>query len=355
MAVVKPFRAVRYDERKAGPLESLVAPPFDVISPEQRAELAARNPHNVVHLTLPDDEAHVARLWREWAAEGVLTRDDEPGTWVLSQDYVGPDGVARTRVGVAASLRVEPYERRVVLPHERTHPGPKAGRLRLLRALRAHVEPIFVLHEGPPPEVPRREPDVVVDGVRAWRAGEEELAGFEERQLLIADGHHRYETALAFHEEDGSEESAYLLAVLVSTRQDGVTIFPTHRLFKSTPPGWNGRERASGDLESALAEARRAGGWVAYDRGGAALVRHGERFDVQAVDSLGHEGISYTPYMEEATRAVDEGAAAAAAFVRPPRIEDVWEVARRGETLPQKTTFFYPKLLSGLLFHPLEP
>src|SRR5436853_7890117 len=147
MAEVKPFRAVRYGER-AGPLEALVAPPYDVISPEQRDELRARSPYNVVHLTLPDDEQEAGRLWSDWRAEGILPEDDEPGFWWLSQDYVGPDGVARIREGLVAALRIEPYENRVILPHERTHRGPKEGRLRLLRATRTQLEPIFLLWDG---------------------------------------------------------------------------------------------------------------------------------------------------------------------------------------------------------------
>src|SRR5712692_8784877 len=150
MAEVKPFRAERYDESKAGPLELLVAPPYDVISPEQRQEYLARSPYNVVHLTLPDDEEQAGRDVAAWRAEGVLTREKEPGYWFLSQDYVGPDGVSRTRSGLVASLRAEPYENGAVLPHERTHRGPKEGRLRLLRATRTQLEPIFLLYEGDP-------------------------------------------------------------------------------------------------------------------------------------------------------------------------------------------------------------
>src|SRR5437667_5329513 len=107
VAAVKPFRAVRYDERRAGPLESLVAPPYDVISPEQRELYLGRSPHNVVHLTLPDEPAEAGRLWKVWQAEGVLAGEDEPALWWLQQDYVGPDGVPRTRGGLVCSLRVE--------------------------------------------------------------------------------------------------------------------------------------------------------------------------------------------------------------------------------------------------------
>jgi uncharacterized protein (DUF1015 family) len=145
MALVKPFRAERYDESKAGPLAELVAPPYDVISPEQREEYLARSPFNVVHLTLPDDEEQAGRDVAAWREQGVLARDTEPGFWLLSQDYVGPDGVSRTRSGLVASLRAEPYGQGTVLPHERTHRGPKEGRLRLLRATRTQLEPIFLL------------------------------------------------------------------------------------------------------------------------------------------------------------------------------------------------------------------
>ena len=118
MADVAPFRAVRY----ARPSAALVAPPYDVISPAERDELA-RDPHNVVHVTLNESEEEAGRLFRRWLDEGVLVRDEEPAVWALAQDYVGPDGIARTRHGVVASLRAEPYETRTVLPHERTHAG----------------------------------------------------------------------------------------------------------------------------------------------------------------------------------------------------------------------------------------
>src|ERR671936_1076306 len=191
MAEVKPFRVFRYGE-EAGPRETLVAPPYDVISPQQREELRARSPYNVVHPTLPDDEAAAGRLWADWRRSGILADEGEPGYFWVSQDYVGPDGVARTREGLAAALRAEAYEHRVVLPHERTHSGPKEGRLRLLREVKAQLEPLFFLYEGPPPaERPDRGPDLEVEGARLWRLGPERIAeAFAGKQLLIADGHH---------------------------------------------------------------------------------------------------------------------------------------------------------------------
>ncbi len=339
MARIRPFRALRYD---VPDLAAVVAPPYDVISDKQRTEYLGRSPYNVVHLTLPDSEEQAARDLAAWQEKGVLVRDPEPSYWWLSQDYVGPDGVARQREGFVAALHAEPYENRVILPHERTHAGPKEGRLRLLRATRTQLEPLFFLWDGTIEADGLGEPDLEVDGDRLWRldpefgdALTEELA---DAQLLIADGHHRYETALAFG------ESPWLLAVIVPTDQEGLTIFPTHRIAQSVngvpgtpidPPG--------DELP----------GVVLYRDGRYELVA-GEGLDPEIVDALKPEGVTYTPQRREAVAAVDRGDAEAAFLLRPTRIEDVWEVAERGDVMPQKSTFFYPKLTSGLLFHPLD-
>jgi uncharacterized protein (DUF1015 family) len=341
MAVVKPFRALRYDEELAGPLEKLVAPPYDVISDELRAELLARSPYNVVHLTLPDSEEDAARDLEEWRSSGVLV-EEPPAVWALEQDYVGPDGVARKRFGLVASLKVEPYATGTVLPHERTHAGPKEERLRLLRATRVQLEPIFLLYDGPAPvERPDREPDLEVEGAKLWRIDDPMLVRyFDDKQLLIADGHHRYETAVAFSQEEGFPASAQMPVVLVSTEDPGLEIFPTHRLFAEPK---HLESEANGGPE--VTEVTRDGSRVVHGPEGI--------LDVQFVDTLGQEGISYTPDPEEAERRVREGEAAVAYLLRPTRIEDVFDYARRGEVLPQKTTYFFPKLISGLLFHPL--
>ena len=341
MAVVKPFRALRYDEAAAGQLERLVAPPYDVIDDERREELRGRSPYNVVRLTLPDSEEEAARELDDWRAQGILV-EEPPAVWALEQEYVGPDGVARTRFGIVASLKVEPYETGTVLPHERTHAGPKEGRLRLLRATRVQLEPIFLLYDGPAPvERPDREPDLQVEGARLWRIDDPTVVrAFDDKQLLIADGHHRYETAVAFAEEEGTPSSAQMLVVLVSTSDPGLEIFPTHRLF-AEPKHLDAAENGGGEITELTREGRRD---VPVPAG---------MLDVQLVDSLGHEGISYTADAAEAERRVREGEAAVAYLLRPTRIEDVFAYARRGEVLPQKTTYFFPKLISGLLFHPL--
>jgi uncharacterized protein (DUF1015 family) len=339
VADVRAFRAERYDEAKAGALETLVAPPYDVISPLEREDYLARSPYNVVHLTLPDDEQQAARDLADWRAQGVLARDVEPAGWLLSQDYTGPDGISRTRSGLVASLRAEPYDRGVVLPHERTHAGPKEGRLRLLRATRTQLEPIFLLYEGDPVTLPDREPDLQSGGDRLWRV--DDVPDFGDEQLLIADGHHRYETALAYAAEGGTP---YLMVVLVPTRQDGLTIFPTHRIA----------ERVNGAHGTPIDEPGEELPGVVLYRNGRYELLASDALDVEVVDRLAPEGVTYTPRREEAVATVDRGDAEAAFLLRPTRIEDVWDVARRGETMPQKSTYFFPKLTSGLLFHPLD-
>ncbi len=341
VAVVRPFRALRYEAAVAGPLESLVAPPYDVVDAEEREQLLGRSPYNVVHLTLPDSEDDAAASLADWREKGVLARDPEAGCWWLEQEYVGPDGVPRRRHGFVAALRAEPYENRVVLPHERTHAGPKEGRLRLLRATRTQLEPLFFLWDGTLQVDGLGEPDLRSGGDSLWRLDGEFCEALTEElrdaQLLIADGHHRYETALAFGDP-------WLLAVIVPTGQDGLTIFPTHRIAQSAGTASGTPIDKPGDVLP---------GPVLYCGGSYELLA-GDGLDPEIVDSFGPTGVTYTPSRDVAVSAVDRGEAEAAFLLRPTRIEDVWRVARRGDVMPQKSTFFYPKLTSGLLFLPLD-
>jgi uncharacterized protein (DUF1015 family) len=339
MARIRPFRALRYD---VPDLEAVVAPPYDVISDEQRREYLGRSPYNVVHLTLPDSEQQAARDLASWQEDGVLVRDREPSYWWLSQDYVGPDGVERRRQGFVASLHAEPYETRVILPHERTHAGPKEGRLRLLQATRTQLEPLFFLWDATIDVDGLGEPDLRSGGDSLWRLdagfGDALTEELQDAQLLIADGHHRYETTLAFGEP-------WLLAVIVPTDQEGLTIFPTHRVARAVN-GASGRpiDRPGDDLP----------GPVLYRGDGRYELLEATGLDPEVVDALKPEGVTYTPQRAEAEAAVDRGEAEGAFLLRPTRIEDVWEVARRGDVMPQKSTFFYPKLTSGLLLHPVD-
>jgi uncharacterized protein (DUF1015 family) len=294
-----------------------------------------------VHLTLPDSEEQAARDLAEWREQGVLAEAPE-GYWWVAQDYTGPDGVTRTREGFAASVPAVPYEDGQVLPHERTHAGPKEGRLRLLRATRTQLEPIFLLYDAEPLFVrPDGEPvaDVTEDGVRTriWPvdAGELQL----DTPLLIADGHHRYETAVAYRQEH--PEATHTFAILVSSRAPGLEIFPTHRLVEQV-----------GDVPGEQIAAP-DGGVTLYRDGTFTRVATDDDFGPRVVESLAPKGVSYTAYADEAIATVDRGDAAAAFLLQPVTVEQVARFALAGETMPQKSTFFYPKLTSGLLFHPL--
>jgi hypothetical protein len=249
------------------------------------------------------------------------------------------------------------------LPHERTHASPKESRLRLLQAAGAQLEPIFLLYDGEPPVVvpDDREPDLATEGTRLWRMpGDGVAEAFAGRQLLIADGHHRYETALAYAEEVGTPASARMMVVLVSTSDAGLEIFPTHRLFRghedALPPVSLGDSTAPSMAVARLATLPYDGAHAVGYRKGVTFPVVGERgeLDVELVDRLvGHEGLGYAADLDEAVARVDSGEFDGAFLLRPTRIDDVFERARRGEVMPQKTTYFFPKLTSGLLFHPV--
>src|SRR5438067_5662121 len=255
MAQIQPLRALHYDTSVVGPLESVVAPPYDVIDSEQRAELIARSPFNVVAVDLPQGEPDpyesARELFETWQLQGALARDREPALWAHTQEYEGPEDKRLTRRGFFCRVRIEDYGPGRVRPHERTHPGPKEDRLRLTRATRANISPIFSLYSDPeraawralepateaPPWAEVSDEDGTVH--RLWRVGDAQAiaavqAATCDAELLIADGHHRYETMDAYAEEVGGEgDHCYILMCLVALEDPGVTVFPTHRVVRA--------------------------------------------------------------------------------------------------------------------------
>jgi uncharacterized protein (DUF1015 family) len=359
MADVQPFRAVRYTGA-AGPLADLVAPPYDAVSDEERAGLYTRSPHNVIHVTLPESAVEAGKLYRDWLAEGVLERDAAPAVWLAREEFVGPDGIARERQGVIVSVEATPYADGSVLPHERTHPHIREERRHLLRETRVQPEPILLLSEAllelAPPEAPAH---IEVAGTRLWRLQARAAEGLRDAPLLVADGHHRYESAIELGDELG--ERLRIMALVVPIDDAGLEVFPTHRVFSNRPDVAAGEDdEPCAGVEDALTRLERAG----HERSAVARYRSGQvgivygaegELDVELVDGHGLDGIRYTPRLEEATAAVDSGAADAAFLLRPPSVEDVFAAARRGERMPPKSTYFFPKPLSGLLFHPVTP
>jgi uncharacterized protein (DUF1015 family) len=417
MAEIKPLYAVHYNPRVAGPLEKLVSPPYDVIDAKQRAELAAGSPFNVVEIDLPQgDEPYeaAAGLLESWRMQGIVVRDRDPALWAMTQDYTGPDGERRTRRGFFARVRVEDYGAGRIRPHERTHPGPKEDRLRLTRATRANLSPIFSLYsdsaggawgalaahtEGAPwGEV--TDPDGTVH--RVWRVSDADAIGAVEaaladRELLIADGHHRYETARVYAEEIGGEgEHRWVLMCLVALEDPGLTVFPTHRLARGlesdrqealaeairrdfdiveVPRDEIAPPASDGPLQLGYIDAhlRRAFRLTLKDQAiaDAALADMPEayrRLDTGVLEALLLKGalgltdddishlndFGYARDAAQALELVDAGEYDVAFLLRPPPIQHVRDVAASGENMPPKSTYFYPKILTGLLFNPLE-
>jgi uncharacterized protein (DUF1015 family) len=263
MAEVLPLRALRYDLDAVGSLQDVVAPPYDVIDTAMRAELLARSPYNAVAIDLPkpygetgpqpegdgDPYAAAAKSIEAWKQAGALVQEQEDTIWAMEQEYVGPDGAAHVRHGILARVRVEDFTTGQVLPHERTLPGPKQDRLELMRATRCNLSPIFSLATRDPWPIAQREierpynepwgeaTDAAGTVTRLWRVEEpgvhmdiaELLA---DAQLLIADGHHRYETAIAYRDEVGGEGAHnYTLMAITGLDDPGLSIYPTHRLL----------------------------------------------------------------------------------------------------------------------------
>ena len=237
MAEVKPLETLRYEPSAVGSLEAVIAPPYDVIDDELREQLLAQSPFNVVEIDLPkapgggDPYQHAEETFEEWRRQSVIVQEPEPAFWGLQQDYTAPDCSSRTRRGFFARVRVEEYGPGRIRPHERTHPGPKEDRLALTRATRANLSPIFSLF-GDPAGDARAALDVPADPFAVaddhegtkntlWRIeGTDALkAALADAELLIADGHHRYETARVYAEEVGGEgPHRYVLMFLVPLR-----------------------------------------------------------------------------------------------------------------------------------------
>ena len=371
MADVRAFRAFRYAE----PLEAVLAPPYDVLTEEQVLEYRARSPHNVVRLTRPGtDYEGAARLLHEWIASGVLVEDGEPAMYLHRIEWDG-----RARLDLLAALRLVPYEDRVVLPHELTHRGPKEDRLALLRATATSLEPLWFLTEGvrklleaAPSGQENQETAFLYAGERhtlrriadpKWIARvTDHLAA---QSVLIADGHHRYETALGYSQEVGGGPAAasrFTLALVTDLADPGLVVLPTHRLLKAGVEVTGGQ--AAGSLEETLAALRGSVAAGTYRDGRfQVLPLEGEvavmELHRQVIDNIlgkrsAEEYLSYTRDPAEAVRWVDSGVGVAAFFVDAPDLAAVLKAAREGNTMPQKTTYFHPKPPSGMVFHSLD-
>jgi uncharacterized protein (DUF1015 family) len=418
MAQIEPFRALHYNLDKTGGLQDVIAPPYDVIDSAQRGQLEGRSPYNVVRIDLPlghDPYETAAHELRSWQETHVVVRDDEPALWALAQDYTGPDGERRTRRGFLARVRVEDYGPGRIRPHERTHPGPKEDRLRLTRATQANLSPIFSLFSDPenaawnalakdtesPPWGEATDEDGTDD--RLWRITHPDTIEAVQRaladaELLIADGHHRYETARTYAEETGGDgPHRYVLMDLVALQDPGLTVFPTHRLIKDTTPEqqealatairkhFEVEELVSLDQLAPAADPEhlRIGYIDSHFRQpfmltlkdhaavDAALPGRSEAYrnlDTAVLEALILKGalgltdddidhlnqLGYARNATEAVELVQRGEYDATFLMAPIPIERVQAIAAAGESMPPKSTYFFPKVPTGLLFNPLS-
>jgi uncharacterized protein (DUF1015 family) len=416
MAEVRPLEALHYDLNAVSSLADVTAPPYDVIDSRQRAELIARSPFNVVQIDLPeapgggDPYDHAAETLEAWTLEGVLAADREPALWALTQEYTGPDGVTRTRHGFLARVRVTEYGRGLVRPHERTQPGPKEDRLRLTEATRHNLSPIFSLypgnawrhiepHLGGEPWGEVADPEGTVH--RIWRIADPAVhdavtGGLADAELLIADGHHRYETARTYADAIGGDgPHRYTLMCLVSLEDPGLTIFGTNRLLSDLDDG--AQERLAAGIrehfevsdvtedeidpagsegigvfgyadsrsrglrlrlaDTAVVDEALAGMSEAYRRLDAVILEElilKRTLGMSDEDISAKRGLGYVTGTAEALRQLDEGTYQAAFFLRPTPVEQVRAVAAEGETMPSKSTYFFPKVLTGMVFNPLS-
>lgn len=446
-----PFKGLRYAPA-AGPLADLITPPYDVIDAAAQEMYYRRHPYNIIRLEYgkiyPEDTAEnnrytrAAACYAAWRREGVLVQEERPALYRYEQEFTF-SGRRLVRGGFICAVKLAPYEEGVVLPHEETLPKHKADRLLLMRACRANFSPVFGLYVDPERRVEAcwkeagdLPPDVAFTGEdgqahRLWvvtdpqviRTVQEILAP---ASVYIADGHHRYETALAYREERRQEEGNpegerpydYVMMALVNLYDPGLVCLPTHRLVKSQAPleveglleklqehfgvepfplapGYGNFREFLGELavrggfagsEAAGAQKARRHVFGLYLGGGRlyllALREEGslprlmppgrspawQSLDVSvlhclilerllgigAAERAGETHLAYTREEEEALAAVDRGEYRMAFFLNPTQVEEVIAVARSGEKMPQKSTYFFPKVITGLVINPLD-
>lgn len=414
---IAPFRALRFRAEKVGELGTVWAPPYDVITPEIAVELRASSPHNIVRITNPEGEeperyAEAARTLESWVEGGNLGREAEPTLYVHRHGFrIGAESHVRT--GFWALLKLAPFDAGVVLPHERTMSGPKADRLALMRACRAQLSPIFFICSDPDARVRKLLEELVAkepseraefpagESHQVWqvderRAVERVTALLDGQIFLIADGHHRYETALAYRDElvaagspaTGRQAHEYVLAYVVPEGDPGLLLLPTHRVVAGDQLNWVGAVlKASGRFEVVrLGEAEldsieriledetgrpafvlvargEEGGWLLRLRKADPLtsipsVAFHEVFMSEALGLSREEQMGRMGFVKdsaEVVRTVRSGRAQAGALLAAPRVAQVREAAMAGERLPPKTTYFWPKVPTGVAIHVIDP
>lgn len=429
MAQIITFRGLRYNQGKAGSLSTLTAPPYDVIDEQAQRLLYAKNPYNVIRLEYgkndPNDNDWDNRYTRansffaRWRAEGILLREPRPVLYFHEQKFSLQEK-QYSRRGLVAGIGLEDYASGKVLPHEETLAKAKTDRLELLRTARANFSPVFGIYEdqagivGKMADSTLRQPPLLDftddsgENHRLWTVSDEQSLSairqfFLEQQIIIADGHHRYETAYFFHKEmsaQGQDSFNFVLMTLVDAHDPGLLVLPTHRLVKDAAALDAGnfpellakffnvtplKLPATRMLDALTAEQTATHSFVMYlggsqlylltlprQRAAIAMASRAasksgawRNLDVAVLQSLileellgideearrSGKNLYYTRDEAEALQLVDSGVYQAAFFLKAPTVNEVIKVARDADKMPQKSTYFYPKLLTGLVIN----
>ncbi len=419
MADILPFRALRYQTARAGALSDLVAPPYDVISPTEQESLYARSPYNIVRLILgreADKYDQAASAFQTWQSEGILAPDDTAAFYVYRQTFADPTSGAPLpeRLGLVCLLKLEEYDSGKVLRHENTLTAAKADRLDLLRSTHAQFESIYGLYSDPDSAVQsflgeyddrekiiERLDDQIGSSHSIERIADDSAVMtirtlMADKPIFIADGHHRYETALNYRRENPSPAADYILITLTAFEDEGLLVLPTHRLIRgidgdliahlpeTLAQTFTVEQVGLDTLKSTMAslhQGTKVFGLILPDKNYlltltsddfAALVPGAQsaaakRLDVTLLHALVLEQrlgidaaaleagkqVAYTRDVTEAYARVESGEYQAAFLLARPSVMEVRDVSLAGDVMPQKSTFFFPKLLSGLLLRDL--
>jgi uncharacterized protein (DUF1015 family) len=433
MARIAPFRGLFYNEKKIRDLAKVVAPPYDVVSPDEQERLYKKSPYNFIRLDLnqePDSYQSVAQMLTEWQAQGILVRDDVPAIYYLTHRFRLKNGEEKTRQGFFALTELQDFSTGKIRPHEKTHPTPKQDRLKLMLASNAQLSPIFMLYSEPKQMV-NRILAMAVEGMpafmevdqdngdrcRLWRITDAAVINKLEQQLkddwlLIADGHHRYEATLAYRDHmrsaepwNGREAFTYIMAYFANIDDPNLVILPTHRLVRGFAPKpfmeleaalekhfhveqypktADGRSSFVKALTSAAKKYRVIGASfkrdprylilrlknkrmlqsLAKDLSGPLrdldvstlhLLILGQILGLSAEQQASGENIRYTQDEESALQALEKEDYQAVFILTPPKVEEILAIVSSGEKMPQKSTYFYPKLLSGMIINKIDP
>jgi uncharacterized protein (DUF1015 family) len=386
----EPFAGLRYNLDRV-PIDEVTAPPYDVIDDDDRAALVAKHPDNIVLVDLPRDEgtdpyAAASDRLHHWRAEGIVIDDPQPNFYVYRMDFVDEGGVERHSVGVIGALELSPPGQGGILPHEHTTPKAKSDRLQLLRATGVQLSPIWgltpakgvseLLDLGRPPIASWSDDEGVTHSL--WLEDDvsrqreiSALVGSE--PVLIADGHHRYETSLAYRDERRSDGGPgrydLVMTLVVELTEEQLTVLPIHRLLHGLPPGFDVvgalapffEVSAIGEVDASLgARMHQADRLVLVTTAGAWLLRptaatvagardlDSARLDLALASSPPHE-ITFQHGLDNVVARVDKGEADAGVLLRPATVDQIVDIARGGERMPPKTTFFHPKPRTGVV------